>query len=215
MPGIMQRLREETAELHQHAERRPLEQAMARGEISREAYVENLGQRYLIHRALEAHVRDLCSRDARLNGLVLEEQYQLPNLAADLAYFETPAGSIEPTRGALRLIETLDGMAQTQPIALLGAFYVFEGSKNGAHFLTPRVRAALGLSGAEGTRYLDPHGPQQRPIWMQFRERMDAVAFTAEENDAMVHGAKAAFQHIAEVDDDVYHRTAPGIAISS
>lgn len=215
MPGIMQRLREETAELHQHAERRPLEQEMARGTIRREAYVENLGQRWLIHRVLESHVRDLCNRDARLGGLILEEQYQLSNLEADLAYFATPIESIDPTRGALRLIEALDELADTRPIALLGAFYVFEGSKNGAHFLAPRIRAALGLNGTDGTRYLDPHGPQQRALWMAFRERMDGIAFTTEECDAMVESAKAAFLHVAQVDDDVHQRTSPGIALSS
>lgn len=207
MTGIMQRLRDETSELHQHAERRPLEQAMARGEISRETYVENLGQRYMIHRTLEAQVRALCADDPRLNGLLLEEQYQLPNLAADLEYFGVAIDTIDPTRGLLNLVDFLETQALEEPVGVLGTFYVFEGSKNGAHFLAPRVRASIGLNGENGTRYLDPHGQQQREVWMQFRARMDAIAFTPEECDAMVRGAKAAFSFVSDVDDDVYNRT--------
>ncbi|MBL8878195.1 MAG: biliverdin-producing heme oxygenase [Phycisphaerales bacterium] len=207
MPGIMQRLRDETAALHQHAETRPLEQAMVRGEIQLDTYVENLAQRYLVHRRLESEIRALCASDARLAGLVLDEQWQLPNLEADLAHFGAPMSGIEPTRGALRLIEHIEATAHGESLGLLGVFYVFEGSKNGAHFLAPRVRAALRLPGSDGSRYLDPHGARQRELWTQFKSRMDAVDFSPAECDAMLRGAKAAFMFVAEIDDDVYSHT--------
>lgn len=214
MSGIMQRLRDETAEQHQHAESRPLEQAMVRGEIQTDTYVEYLAQRYLVHRQLEARLRELLASDARLNGLVLDEQWQVPNLEADLAFFGVALDQIEPTRGALNLIEHIEASARGERIGLLGDFYVFEGSKNGANFLAPRVRSALQLVGNDGSHYLAPHGPRQRELWTQFKARMDAVSFAPAECDAMVRGAKAAFKFAAEIDDDVHTRTVRG-ALSS
>lgn len=202
MPTIMQRLREETAEHHKRAEARPLEQALVRGGVSRDAFIEYLSQRYLIHKALDAAVMGLVARDARLRGLVSAELLQEPNLRADLEWFGAAVDVIAPRRSTSRLIADMRDWAACDPIALLGAYYVFEGSKNGARYICKGLMRGLGLTPGSGTRYLDPHGEAQRELWMAFKARMDAIAFTPAECDAMVRAAAQTFDRIGELDDE-------------
>ncbi len=49
--SIMQRLKAETNDLHSDAESRPLQRAIATGEVDRSAFTSYLGQLYHVHRA--------------------------------------------------------------------------------------------------------------------------------------------------------------------
>lgn len=202
--GIMNRLRDETRAQHEHAESRPFEQALAGGRLPRELYIENLGQRLCMHDALETPLRQLVARDPRLAGVVRDEQYQAPNLRADLEFFSVRAADIRPRPAVAALAHAIERAAIDEPLALLGFFYVFEGSKNGAHFLAQRLRAAYQLE-RDGLRYFDPHGDNQRPLWHAFKARMDLVPLTPGEADAIVAAAKTTFDRVAEVEDEIYH----------
>lgn len=63
---------------------------------------------------------------------------------------------------------------------------------------------AYQLTSDAGMRYLDPHGDQQRPLWMQFKAAMDAADFTEAELDAMVAAAGRTFDFVSGVDDELY-----------
>ncbi len=203
-PGIMTRLRTETAEQHHHAEARPLEQALISGRVSKELYRDYLAQRYLIHRTLDTHAIALARRDARLAGIVTEELLQTPNLLADLEFLRASPDEIAPRRATEALLTDLNRTAAELPAALLGHYYVFEGSKNGARFIAKGLRHGLGLHDGRGMRYMDPHGERQRELWQQFKAAMDAVAFSEIECDAIVAAAGRAFDRIAELDDETY-----------
>lgn len=222
--SIMQRLRDETAEQHADAESRPLERAMAGGTLPRDVYVAWLGQRFLLHTVLEALVRDVAERDPRVGPIVTPDLFQENNLRADLQFFERPIERLQPLPPVQaicdawrRLTDAKSAGSQpagsdqttTQPIALLGAYYVFEGSKNGARYLMPRVAKTHGLDAElrDGLLYLDPHGERQRPLWMAFKERMNAATFTPAEQDAMVAAAKQAFSGVSALDDALYAET--------
>lgn len=202
--SIMTRLRDETAERHKHAEGRQMEQALVRGVLPRELYVEYLSQRLLIHRALETHVLRLCESDRRLDGLISPQLLQESNLRADLEFFQVDPASIVPREATRRFIAEIQRLSGQTPVALLGAYYVFEGSKNGARFIARALWKAFGLRPGPGTQYLDPHGEQQRPLWQQFKEAMDRIPFAQNEMDAMVEAAKGTFDAVAELDDEIY-----------
>lgn len=199
---IMTRLREETAAAHKHAETRPLQRDLFRGQLPRDAYVRFLHQRLHVHTALETHLAQLAAHDPRAAAIVHPRQFQAAHIRADLAHLGAPA-EIAPLPATRSWIAELDEWQARQPISLLGAHYVLEGSKNGAHMLAPRVQAAYGLA-ADHTRYLDPHGPQQRPLWAAFKQAMDAAEFTPEEMDALVTVAKQTFARASALDDEVY-----------
>jgi heme oxygenase len=203
--SVMTRLREETAAQHAHAESRPLEQALVRGVLPRAAFVALLGQRFLVHRALEARLRELVRGHPLVGTLVPERLFQEQNARDDLAFFGVDAATVEslaPTHGFIAEIDRV--AAGASPLALLGFYYVLEGSKNGARFIAQRVRPAYGLTAGPGTRYLDPHGEEQRPLWAAFKQRMDAAGFDTAAQDTMVAAARRAFDALSAIDDAVY-----------
>ncbi len=208
MLSIMQRLRDETSEHHKRAEGRPLEQNLASGRITRETYAAYLGQRLLIHSTLESEAVPIVEGDSRLAGLIPPNLLQEANLRADLQWLDVNVDAIEPLPSAQALIAEIRRWRHAQPAAVLGVFYVFEGSKNGARFIARALMKGLGLAPGPGLRYLDPHGDAQRGLWVAFKERMDRVEFSAEERDAMVSAARFTFDRVAELDDELHRSTA-------
>lgn len=201
--SIMGRLREETSAHHRHAESRALEQGLLRGDLAREAYVEMLRQRFVIHRALEERVRELWARHAFVARLVEPELLQEQNLRRDLLHFGAAPEAAAPLPSARRLIAEIERLAAERPLALLGVYYVFEGSKNGARYVARSVRAAYGLAAGAGTLYLDPHGERQRALWQQFKERMDLAPLSANDRDEIVAAARLTFECVAALDDEI------------
>ncbi|NCW27440.1 MAG: biliverdin-producing heme oxygenase, partial [Verrucomicrobia bacterium] len=195
------RLKAGTAAQHAVAESKPLEAALIEGSIGRLQYQKYLAQRWLIHRELEKATDQALKNDARLSSLNLPFLYQTKNLESDLARLQTDLKSIFPLPGATKLMQEIQKAA---PATLMGIFYVFEGSKNGARFIAKALAKAWGLSDTVGFRYLDPHGEEQRGLWMKFRSDMDGIAWTSAEQEQMVQAAQATFDAISSLDDAIH-----------
>jgi heme oxygenase len=195
--GIMAQLKAGTAAQHAVAESKPLEAALIEGSIGRAQYEKYLSQRWLIHRELEAATDRALRTDNRLASLGLPSLYQTKNLEADLAHLQSNLKLIRPLPGAANLIQEIQKAA---PATLMGIYYVFEGSKNGARYISK----SLAKSGQTALRYLDPHGEEQRPLWMKFRSDMDAISWTPTEQDQMVKAAQATFDAISSLDDAIH-----------
>ena len=200
--GIMGRLKAETAEQHAIAEAKPLEAALVGGSIAHDQYKQYLGQRWLIHRELEAATDRALAEDRRLSQLGLPGLYQTANIEADLGYLGVETSTIEPLKGAQNLVGTIQ--QAPSPAVLMGIYYVFEGSKNGARFIARALGKAWGKTDGEGMKYLDPHGEAQRGLWMKFREDMNAIDWSSEEQDTMVKAAQDTFDAISALDDEIH-----------
>jgi len=210
--GLMARLRDETTEHHQRAESRPFERALLGGALPRVSYVEMLAQRYLVHRALERAARGLRDAHPFLAEILRDELFQEANLAADLEYFGVDQNAIVPARATRALVEDIGRLADQRPLALLGVYYVFEGSKNGARYVAKSVASTYALAPGPGLRYLDPHGEQQRALWLDFKKRMDDCPFSPADQDAMVAAAQLTFDRIGELDDELWANVATACA---
>ena len=140
--GIMARLKAGTAAQHAVAESKPLEAALVEGSIGQAQYQKYLSQRWLIHRELEAATDRALKTDARLASLDLPSLYQTKNLESDLARLQSDLPSIQPLPGATHLIQEI---RQATPSTLMGIYYVFEGSKNGARFIAKALAKARGF----------------------------------------------------------------------
>ena len=195
----MGRLKSDTAAQHAEAESKPLEAALVSGAIGLDQYKKYLAQRWLIHRELESTTDQALKKDSRLGSLGLPDLYQTKNLEADLAQLGVDLKSIQPMKGATKLIAEIKN-APT-PAALMGIYYVFEGSKNGARYI---AKALGGRARITALKYLDPHGEAQRGLWMKFRADMDAIAWTPAEQDSMVKSAQATFTSISSLDDEIH-----------
>lgn len=200
--GIMGRLKAETAAQHAVAESKPLEAALVAGSIGHDQYKKYLAQRWLIHRELESATDRVLGEDRRLADLGLPGLYQTANLEADLDHLGVDTAGIRPMKGADNLVSMI--RHAPTPAVLMGIFYVFEGSKNGARYIARALREAWGRTGPEGMKYLDPHGEAQRGLWMKFREDMNAIDWSSEEQDAMVKAAQQTFDAISALDDEIH-----------
>jgi len=195
----MARLKAGTAAQHAEAESKPLEAALVSGEIGLGQYKKYLSQRWLIHQELEAATDQALKKDPRLSPLGLPELYQTKNLEADLTQLGVDLKSIQPMKGATQLITEIRN-APT-PSTLMGIYYVFEGSKNGARYIAKALAKQAGIT---ALKYLDPHGESQRELWMKFKSDMDAIPWTPAEQDGMVKSAQATFTSISSLDDEIH-----------
>ncbi len=198
---IMERLKAETWPLHQQAEHAALEKDLIKGVLPRDVYRDQLAQRYLIHVLLEKRIRNARANDPRIAVVVHDYQFQESRAAEDLRYYGGDPEQAVAGEATSKLLSAIDA---ADPVSLLGFHYVFEGSNNGARYIAMALRKSWGLEGADGTRYLDPYGNEQRQKWAEYKAAMDQLEFTAEEGDSIVEAAKATFLQIIEVEAELY-----------
>lgn len=200
---LRDRLKNDTRAQHQDAENRPIEQAMAKGVLEPETYVALLGQRFLVHQHLENVLEHIVKNEPRLQPFVTEHFRLAPIARADLKRFGVDPDEIEPLQATANTIAWIESLAQSQPIALLGPHYVFEGSKNGGRFICRSLIKAWGDEYAIRLSYLDPHGDEQPALWKQFCEAINHLDVTSDEQDDIVEAAAGMFDGVARMDDEL------------
>jgi heme oxygenase len=201
---IMDRLKLETMEAHKRAESQELEKALIKGALPHDLYVEYIAQRYFIHVALEKALQELLAADPRVKPIVTAERCHSTRAVEDLTGFGRDVASLEALPATKAMATFIEGLGQRRDPALVGVFYVFEGSTNGARYISMALRKVFGFEGTFGTRYLDPYGEAQRGLWAGFKDAVNAMAFTEAEQDAMVQAAKDTFNLLADVDEAIY-----------
>lgn len=207
--GVMTRLREETMDLHKETEHGDFQQNLLSGRLSTDAYADLLQQLLFVHRSLESTLRARMGSDPILSGVVHEEQFVEDRILEDLEHYGRSAASPE-TSAALPSAQAMTAMfaqlAAERPASLLGAHYVFEGSKNGGRFIARAMRGAYGLTGPGGLRYLEPYGEEQPHRWKAFKAAMEALPLNAADQDAIVEAAKETFRGIMELHRELHGR---------
>lgn len=211
--SISDLLRERTSVDHIAAERHPLQAALVRGVLPREVFVAYIGQLFVVHRVLEAAL-DRLIRGQPLGPIaqvVAPEQFQTRSLREDLEAFGQPAESVDPLPETQAVIDQLLAMEHEQPLALLGAWYVLEGSRNGGVFIARSVRRAYQLTPGRGDRYWDGYGEAQRERWAAWKSAIDRAPITPEQTPVLVEGARGMFRSIAHIGSGVMS-AAPSLA---
>ena len=206
-PDLPTYLRDSTAAAHLEAESRPLHRALARGTISAGAWITNLEQLLLIHRALEAAVERKLRDDPSWSALAGPERRRVPDLLADLSYFggNTTPTPLPATAGAMNAI------GAAGELEIVGMLYVTEGSTNGGRMLVKSLARALGLgpaAGRLGFRALDPYGEAQPARWAAFKATLAAAPGDPVLFERIRAGALAMFAMISTIADDVWEAAA-------
>ena len=203
--NVMEQLKQSTAELHRHAEMRPLQRAMIKAALPRETFAAYLAQLLLVHRALEIALTDARQLEPQYAALFQDDQRREPNLIADLAYYGIDPAAIEPVPATQAILEQIHRAAQCDPVSLFGMLYVLEGSNNGSKFIARAISRATGVQpGEPGLCYLDPYGSQQMERWQAFKRDMNAAGFSATQVNSIIGAAKAMFVAVADISDEVY-----------
>jgi heme oxygenase len=174
-----------------------------------ESYADLLQQLLHVHRALETHLRLHAETNASIGQVVREAQFQEQHLLEDLRSLDREPDSSPPLPASRALIDEIHATAGRCPVALLGIHYVFEGSKNGGRFIAAALRRGYRLEGSDGLRYLDPHGDAQPALWREFKEVMESIDLTVEDQDAIVGAAMMTFRGIMGIHQELHSRRPP------
>lgn len=199
MPTVMEVLKTSTQTLHDAAEGHRFQQSLVKGEVSRDQYAAYLGQLLLVHRELESQLKAHATNVPAIAKVVKPAQYQEPYLLEDLRFYGTDINTITALPATAALIADIRASAARDPLSLLGYHYVMEGSNNGNKFIAKALGRTLDLSGTGGLKYLDPYGDQQRPLWMAFKDDMNACGFNPHQMRTLAEAAQRMFQGIGAI----------------
>jgi heme oxygenase len=197
--SLAEALRERTKDAHARAEKHPVQARLVQGRATRADYAAWLGQMLHIWRGVDAAVAKLAARDPRVAAIVKPYHPHAHRVEADLAFL----GHAPPTFPAVPAASGFSmwlsvAAANTDP-AIVGAWYVLEGSANGGRFIAKALSRSLDLPGPEGLAALDPNGEAQRERWAAWKADLDAQAWKSHEHEAIVAAAERTFDAVREV----------------
>jgi heme oxygenase len=203
--GIMARLKLSTADQHQHAESRPLQRSMAKGSVDREVFARYLSQLLLVHQSLENALSAARVEEPRIGMVNHSWQNRVEGLRQDLTFYGIDHLNIQPLPAAVSLINAIEQVARREPVSLLGMLYVLEGSTNGSKYIARALSRTFGIEfgSGPGLASLNPYGEAQMDRWQTFKRDMGCVRFTDSECDGIVESAKAMFDAIADLSDEL------------
>jgi len=179
---LLDRLRAETRQAHDHIERVVDLKARA---SSLTAYRQLLARFYGFHAVWEAEARAIIADPDLLEG-----RTRTPLLVRDLAALGAGEAEIRclplspPVLRAPRLAEAL------------GAMYVVEGSTLGGTLIAKHVERTLGLGPGNGCAYFRSHGADVAAMWRDFRARLLALSMPLA-HDEVVAAAQRTFAHLS------------------
>lgn len=197
------RLKQQTQAAHDRTENHPSNAAVLSGTAGIEPYAHHLGQLGVIHSALEPALANFQYRGHALGALLQPYHFRLPALFDDLAFLEAPASVLRPTQSAAAIRDMAINFASRQSPAILGIFYVFEGSTNGGTIIAKRLRTAFNWADERGTQFINPHGAAVRQRWMEWKSSLDALRFSASEQQEIIDAACATFDHLSTMFNEI------------
>lgn len=196
-------MKEECWDLHQSAEAGRTAKAMIEGTLTKEHYIDMLGQMYVAAVVLDGAVADARSKVPAIAALVDDAQMQAPYLRQDLTFYKVNPDAIKPRAGAQHLINTANRLATENPFALLALHYVREGANNGNRYVAKKLRLVYEMPGDDGFRHLDPYGNDQRARWNTFKATLDAQPFSKAQQDQLVAAGREMYKAIIGIHNDV------------
>ncbi len=197
-------LRERTKEAHTRAEKHPSQARLVKGEATRQEYAAWLGQMLHVWRALDGGLVSLARSDARVARMLKPYHAHAARVESDLEFLGYTPEQHPALPATARCMAWLTELATNRDPALVGAWYVLEGSANGGRFIAKAVSRSLNIAGPRGLAALDPHGEQQRQYWQTWRTDLDAQTWTESEREAVVRAGSAMFDAVSAMLGDLH-----------
>lgn len=202
-----QALKVKTHDQHDAAEKHPFHAVLFGGEgpgRAREAYIRSLGQHLHIQETFEPLLRTAANETYAFRALAQPHHYHLAALRDDLAALAATPDHTRALPATARFVSFIKSCAAGDGSALLGVWYVFEGSTNGGTIIGKKLKDLLGLPDDRGTRFTNPHGPQVRARWGEWKQTLDSLDFDTAHQLAIIDAARLTFTAIGEVMNDVH-----------
>jgi heme oxygenase len=196
LSNIRKEIKARTRHLHEGLEELPVSKAIVDETISRDAYAAGLQQHYHVYAALERALETTPT----LEGVYRQDQSRLEHVRADLTFFGAEPNA-ELLEASNAIIALFNRFAAEDPLALLGAFYVFEGSRLGSSVLYLHLSRALDVDPAPGNG-LDMHMGGLATLGRDFKrllEILERFAEDDEQTEAIVAGAESTFRALRDL----------------
>jgi len=193
-PGLHDRLRSGTHDLHTQAERSQAMQALIRGQMSRDAYAALLRNLHVLYAALEPAL-EAHRHHPMLAPLHDERLSRCAALESDLRAVHGEDWSLLPVvRTAGEYVERLKILEACTPELLAAHAYVrYLGDLSGGQILLERVGRMLGLEGGEGTRFYEFGEPGATVLAKEFREGLASLPASETDIERLVDEARLSF----------------------
>ncbi len=201
-PGLAERLRTGTRDLHTQTERAGVMPALLRGELSRERYCALLRNLHALYVALESALTRHAAH-GEVAPLVFPALFRQLAIADDMTvlYGHDWPQSIGLQSATQHYVDRLEDLAARQPALLAAHAYVrFLGDLSGGQALRRIVARTYALADDAGTRFYD-FGPAEavRMHAQRFREGLGALGIDAPQMEALVAEARWAFARHGEL----------------
>jgi heme oxygenase len=201
-PGLAERLRSGTRDLHTQTERAGVMPALLRGELPRERYCALLRNLHALYVALESALTQHAAH-GEVAPVVFPALFRQHALADDLTVLHGSdwAQSIGLQSAAQHYVERLHGLAAGQPGLLTAHAYVrYLGDLSGGQALRRIVARTYALADDAGARFYD-FGPAEavRMHAQRFRDGLGALGIDVPHMEALVAEARWAFARHGEL----------------
>ncbi|MEX1013400.1 MAG: biliverdin-producing heme oxygenase [Waddliaceae bacterium] len=185
---IIQELRKETAAQHQEIEHNSLLKRLSE-DLSLEEYIRILEKFYAFYSSFESHV-DWKELGRLSDGAITQEKRRTPLLEKDLTHFGV----------LLNKIPKFPPYARSFSFpALMGCFYVLEGSCLGRKMLYPKLSAKFDLNKNAGGAFFYDYGDKITVNWTNFRQFLKSEVKTDSEIKECTNAAIQTFENIHEL----------------
>lgn len=200
--GFHLKLKEGTQTLHDQAESGNFQVRMVNGELARIEFASFLGQMRHVHAAFDPAIQQAAASDERVAQLFDESHLRLGRIDQDLADLDSTAIA-DPLPSTQKFVEYIGRRLEEQPASLIGVLYVKEGATNGNKIVSKRLQQAMELEPDQAMRYMDPHGNDQRRNWNAFKETLNELDLSEQEQAECVQVAKETFQMVMDVSGEI------------
>ena len=197
--GFHKLLKEGTQDLHDQAEAGDFQTRMVHGDLAKSEFASFLTQMLHLHDVIDAIYDAAALRDDRFAGIYDSTAHKRHHLIEqDLK--DLGLEVLSPAFGVTTAFtDAIRNTLSTLPISVLGLLYVKEGATNGNKFVLKKIQSKLNLPEACATRYMDPHGMEQRKRWNQFKRDLNELDLTIDEQESCLGVASRSFSMFVEI----------------
>ena len=208
--GFHLKLKEGTQSLHDEAEAGDFQRRMVSGELKRDEFASFLTQMHHVHETLDPALEAAAASDERMASIFAPTHRRLDLLQQDLIDLGSEANE-KPLPAIGDFVAFINDRSSNSPVSLIGALYVKEGATNGNKVIAKRLRDSMELGEDKAMGYLDPHGKDQRRCWNAFKDQLNELDLSEQEQEDCVAVARATFLMVMNASRELDERNAPTV----
>jgi heme oxygenase len=199
---LSKRIREDTREVHEHAEHAPFIQELLGGRLGLDEYAKLVVQHQAIYAALEDAVA--ANVDPVVGEFLAKELSRVDAVQEDLDYLASAGvavGAIAVLPATERYCDHIRTVCLESPAALLANHYVrYLGDLSGGMIIARVLRRHLDLPEDKGTAFYSfPELASPREFKIRYRTLLDELPWDDARRDALIDEVNLAYQYNAEI----------------